>query len=245
MTYRCLPGLLALSIVAAWAGAGVAADPSKAPRVLMVLTPADIDAAGLLPPPPPEGSPRAAAELAELAELRAIEAGVSEGARAQARSDDAVKDGSIFAEAIGPEFDLTRLPATARLLDLVRNEEKGAADRAKALFRRKRPWIVDPKLKSCSTDDEALSSYPSGHATMGYAMGVVLAHLIPARAQPILQRSARYAEARLICEVHFRSDIVASQALGTAVAVEMLRSPTLQPTLTAAAAELRAASIGR
>ena len=42
-------------------------------------------------------------------------------------------------------------------------------------------------------------------------MGVVLASLLPDKAQAILQRASVFAENRLICGVHFRSDIVAGR----------------------------------
>jgi acid phosphatase (class A) len=133
------------------------------------------------------------------------------------------------------------LPATAKLLKEV-DEEQAAAKRAgKAAFQRPRPWIVDSTVVGCDhSDDKPKSSYPSGHATMAYAMAVVLSDLMPDRAGDILQRASDYAYSRLVCGVHFRSDIVAGQALGSAVGTELLHDPAMQADLTAARAELRA-----
>jgi hypothetical protein len=83
---------------------------------------------------------------------------------------------------MGPGFDLDRLPANRALFHTVREEEKVAADRAKDHFKRNRPWIADPTLHACATDDEPQSSHPSGHTTMGYAMASILARLMPSRA---------------------------------------------------------------
>src|SRR5262249_48913640 len=125
----------------------------------------------------------------------------------------------------------------------VRNDEKEAATVAKAFFGRSRPWLLEPKLESCSKGDKPKSAYPSGHATMGYSMGVVLASLLPDKAQAILGRAAQYAENRLVCGVHYRRDIVAGEALGSEVAVALLHNAKFKVEYDAAAAELRAAHL--
>ncbi len=115
------------------------AEDAAGPKPALMLSAAEIDPARLLPPQPAEGSPAARAELAEL---HAIEAARTPDLLAHAASDDVTKDASIFAAAMGPGFDLSRLPATARLMGEVRREEKAAADKAKAFFQRKRPVAV-------------------------------------------------------------------------------------------------------
>jgi len=226
----------------ATAAVGQRAPTPKPKPVAAFLSADDLDASRFVPPPPAEGSRIARAEIVEL---HAIEAGRSRAALARARADDVTKDASIFAAAMGPGFDLKALPATAKLMSEVRNEEKVAADQAKAHFARKRPWIVDPSFKSCSKDDEPLSSYPSGHATMGFSMAVVLADLAPERAPALLARAADYANSRLVCGMHFRADIVAGQVLGTEVAGDLLRNPRFRADRDAAEAELQAAHLIR
>jgi len=125
----------------------------------------------------------------------------------------------------------------------VRVEEKAAAKAAKLWFARNRPWIVDPRLQSCSKSDEPQSSYPSGHATMGYSMGLVLAQIEPVHASQIMARASEYAENRLVCGMHFRSDIVAGQALGGIVAAKLMANPAFRQDVGAAAAELKAAGL--
>jgi acid phosphatase (class A) len=201
------------------------------------LTPSQYDPARLLPPPPSDES---AATKDELAELKAIEAARSAFQLARAKSDDKTENASIFAETVGPGFDLAKLPATAKMLADIRRQEQAAANGAKIFFKRNRPWIVDPSLASCSKEDAPQSSYPSGHATMGFSMGVVLASLIPEKAQLILRRATEYAENRLVCGMHFRRDIQAGQTLGTVIATELMQSPSFRVDFDAAALELRA-----
>lgn len=181
-------GWIVAAALAGLAAAGAGAPgAAKAPGEIM-LQASDLDPASVLPAPPAPGSAQARRELGELREIDRTRRPADV---AQAHADSDTKDAGIFAEAVGPGFDLSRLPATARLFAIVRATEKDEADRGKAEFRRARPWIVDPKLHSCSRNDEDLSSYPSGHATMAYSMAATLARLVPDRAPAILARSPR------------------------------------------------------
>ncbi|HWA63209.1 MAG TPA: phosphatase PAP2 family protein [Caulobacteraceae bacterium] len=220
--------------------ASAAAPAAAAGHALKFLTPADVRPEALLPPPPADGSPRA---LAELAEVRALSAGAGPERRAQAQWDDANEDGTIFRSAIAPGFDLKALPATARLLAEVREEEAVAGGLAKTYFKRNRPWVLDPKLKTCSREDAPQSSYPSGHTTMAFSMAVVLAAAMPEASQQLMTRARDYAESRVICAAHFRSDTTAGEALGTAVATMLLRNEEFREDLAAAHAELVAAHL--
>ena len=236
---RVLPFLILA--VAAGAQAQEAPQGAHKPKpAAHFLSAAELDVHRILPPPPASGSLAAGAELAEV---RAMIAARTPLSLAHAKSDDVVKDASIFAEAMGAGFDLKTLPATAKLMAEVRVEEKAAADAAKGAFARQRPWIVDDKLDSCSREDAPLSSYPSGHATMGFSMAVVLADIAPSHAPALLSRAKDYAESRMVCGMHFRSDIVAGEVLGTSVALELLRNPAFKLDRDAAAAELQAARL--
>lgn len=216
---------------------GAASPPPPAP---LLLNAANLDPALLLPPAP---LPDSAVGHAELEQLHHMDASRTPAEVERARADDAVKDVTIFAAAMGPGFALDRLPETQALFHIVRAEEKAAADRAKTHFLRSRPWIVDATLHPCSTADEPQSSYPSGHATMGYAMAAILAQLAPDKAPAILARAADYANARLVCEVHFRSDVAAGQAYGMMIAERLMEQPEFRRHFDAAAAELKAAEL--
>lgn len=213
---------------------------APAAKALPMLDPGDLDPALVLPPPPPANSDQAQREMAELHQ---IESSRRPERVAEARADSDTKDVTIFREVLGPGFELSRLPATARLFAIVRATEKAEADRGKDEFRRPRPWIVDPALQSCSRNDEDYSSYPSGHATMGYSMAAILARLVPAKAAAIMARAARYGEARLVCEVHFRSDVTAGEALGLVIGERLMAKPAFRAAYDDARDELERASI--
>jgi acid phosphatase (class A) len=229
---------LALVVVAS----SLAADGPAHAAESKFLAPGTIDAAKLLPPPPADGSPR---QLEEMAELHRIEAARTADQLAQAQADAKNETVTMFAAVLGPSFDIAKLPATAQLFGDIANEEVASAKPAKTFFHRARPYTTDPSLKSCAekTDKPEFTSYPSGHSTVGYAMGVVLASLIPSRAQAILARSEDFAENRLVCGVHYRSDITAGEAFGTVLALDLMRNAAFRREYDAAAAELRAQQI--
>jgi acid phosphatase (class A) len=185
--------------------------------------------------------------LAEIAELKDIAAHRTQAELQQAARDDKDESGQFFASAIGPSFDLAKLPATAAMLADIGATEDVVSKNAKTFFHRDRPWIAIADWQTCSEHKPgpAQNSYPSGHATTAYAMGIVLALLMPDKAQAILARSSAFAENRLVCGVHFRSDIAAGQAFGTAIALDLLQNADFRKEYDAAATELAAAHLGR
>jgi acid phosphatase (class A) len=208
------------------------------------LTSKGFEPSQVLPPPPAAGSARANAEIDEL---KFIAAHRTDDEFAAAHTDAKEQTGAFFADVIGPGFDLAKLPATKTLLADVTDSEDAYTGPAKDFFARDRPWIVIPQLRgrTCTMvmPGPAKSSYPSGHTTNGYALAGVLAALLPARAQAILARADLYAEHRLVCSMHFRSDIVGGQALGTLVAQRLLADPDFRTEFDAARAELAAAHL--
>jgi acid phosphatase (class A) len=204
------------------------------------LRPADLDPALILPPPAPDDAP---ASVEERAELHRLAAARTPDRLARARHDDEVEDVTSIADALGPAFDLKRFPTTAKLFADLRKEDGAAAKRAKAYFERERPYFRDRALDVCDDGVDRRNSYPSGHATMGYAAAAVLADLMPGNAQIILARASDYAESRLYCGVHYRSDIEAGHVLGNVLVERLRTSPAFKAELEAARAELTAAAI--
>jgi len=204
-----------------------------------LLSPSEVDASRYLPPPPPAGS---AVEKRELKELHAIAARSSKALKAIATHDAKDESPDIFNNAIG--FDATTKPQTARLLQMVMEDEDGDSKTAKAYFHRLRPYAVDPSVRACEPVKKgkvkAANSYPSGHASLAFSMGVVLASLVPEKSQAILARANEYAEHRLVCGVHYRSDIVAGQQFGTILALKLMQNPGFKAQMDLARAELGA-----
>jgi acid phosphatase (class A) len=218
-------------------------------KTLLVLTSAETDPGLLLPPPAPDGSESQRRELAEVERMLKTR---TKERFAQAKWDNEHEDATAFAATIGPAFDLNKLPVTAKLLAVVLNDQSVAASAAKVYFHRQFPvaaigaanykeWTCDQDVKKPA--ERPLRSYPSGHATLGYSLGIVLAALVPEKSQAILARAADYAYSREICADHYHSDVEASHALGNALGILLLNNAALKPQFEASRAELRAAHI--
>jgi acid phosphatase (class A) len=218
---------------------------------LKILSPTETDPGRLLPPPPPDGSASQKKELAEVARL--VKARTPERF-AQAKWDNDHENASAFYATLGPDFNLDKLPITAKLLALVLNDQSVVASASKVFFHRRFPVVAAGEAVtsyskwSCDTDvkkpaDRPLRSYPSGHATLGYSLGIVLAALMPEKSQAILARAADYAYSREVCGDHYHADVEASHALGNAIGILLLNNSALKPQIEASKAELRAAHL--
>ena len=212
--------------------AALALSPAAAQAGL--LAPKEFAAGRYLPPPPD-----AATTSREMEELHAIAARSTADDRAVAKRDAENETPTIFNDAAG--FDLASTPRTFKLLSVVGDEEEVDTKDAKAYFHRDRPYAAEPSIKTCTPvkPGKAANSYPSGHATRAFSMGVVLSTLMPDKSQAILARAAEYAERRLVCGVHYRSDIVAGQQFGTVLALKLMQKPKFRALMAAAQAELK------
>lgn len=147
-----------------------------------------------------------------------------------------------FSCAAGARLDETSAPATLHVLTRVRSDAAIGSSRAKATFRRERPFVGNFQPICVERDAELSSSpsFPSGHATLSWAIGLVLAELIPERATEVLARARAYGESRVVCGVHFVSDIEAGRLAGAAVVAAEHGQTEFQTELDKARRELKA-----
>jgi acid phosphatase (class A) len=148
---------------------------------------------------------------AELDELLALQAARTPGALAAARADRK-KDIRQFYGALG--IDATNdssLGPVRAFLDRVETDVSIYVRAAKLRFARQRPYIIDSRLEPCTIDVADDQSYPSGHSSYGYVAAMVLAEMVPERRAKLLARADEFARQRMICGVHYASDIAAGR----------------------------------
>ena len=88
---------------------------------------------------------------------------------------------------------------------------------AKNNCRHKRPFKVNENPVCTPEEEEKLrkdDSYPSGHTALGWAWALVLAEIAPDRADAVLARGRAFGESRIICNVHWHSDVVQGRFMG-------------------------------
>ncbi len=229
--------LCAGALAAAAAQAPTVKPASAAPRVAYYIDATVLDLADLVPNPPAIDS---AANKAELAELHRIEAARTPEQIAAAKADEDDEDLFLYHTVLGAGFNADALPITAELGMHVKNEQSVAGGALKPVFSRPRPYKTDPTLHPVCALTELPNSYPSGHALTGYLEGLTLAELVPARRTEILARADEFAHNRLICGVHYPSDIESSRRVAYVVFGYMMATPRFQRDLAAARVELHA-----
>ncbi len=120
-----------------------------------------------------------------------------------------------------------------------------ASSKAKKIYMRARPFVVN-KEPTCSPNDEQFmvtnSSYPSGHSAFGWAWALILSEISPEQADAILARGRSFGQSRVICNVHWQSDVIEGRSLGAAVVARLHADPLFRAELEAARTELAGGS---
>lgn len=194
----------------------------------------DIDLIKLLPAPPANDSMQTKAELGEILTLQVART-PEIVRRAQA---DSVEDIWRFADVMGPKFKPDQLPAFATFFERVVDSEGAVVDTYKDIWKRPRPYLYSDLVKPVVKLSQS-GAYPSGHATVGTLMGIVLSNMVPEKRAAIMARAAEYANNRVIGGVHYRSDIEAGRITGTVIAARLQTRDDFNTAFDAAKSELR------
>jgi acid phosphatase (class A) len=175
----------------------------------------------------------------ELMEIHRVEQTRTPEQVAEAQADDKEEDIFSFRGVIGDWFTADTLPMTATLSAHVHNEESVVGGPLKNSFRRPRPYQLDSTLHPVCALNAEPTSYPSGHTLSGYLLAFTLAQIVPEKSQQILARADEYAHNRIVCGVHYASDLEASHRIAYVVFGYMMASPRFQKELAAARVETR------
>jgi|SRR5579863_3687925 len=227
--------LVALSI-----SCNPAAAQNRGPRGPVFVSTDQLDAWSILPNPPADHSPEAAADLAEVHRLQDTR---QPAQIAHAKADDAEEDIFIFRDVLGDKFTADALPQTAVLSTHLHNDEGVIGGTAKQHFKRLRPFNFDATVKPvCKTNNDVKDyGYPSGHSLTGYLEALALIQIVPEKRDAILARADDYAHSRVVCGVHYTSDTVASKLTAYAMMAIMMNNPQFRKELEAARTETRRA----
>lgn len=128
------------------------------------------------------------------------------------------------------------------LAEQVEDDVRPYVRAAKHRFLRLRPYEVETRLDPCIEDVRGDLSFPSGHATYGYVIAYLLADMVPERRAQLLARAQEFARQRMVCGVHFPSDIEAGRRGAEWLAQRFLASPEYQAAAVSVRRELREAT---
>ncbi len=133
-------------------------------------------------------------------------------------------------------------PQIYRLMRRVQTDARLSTGKAKNTYNRFRPFVWN-KAPICTPKKRAFlltnGSYPSGHSAIGWAWALTLAEIDPDHNTEILARGRAYSESRVICNVHWYSDIMWGKTMGASTVARLHANPEYQKALKAAKAELK------
>jgi acid phosphatase (class A) len=198
----------------------------------------------LVPAPPAAGSAGFALDEQVSREARALR-GSPRFAQAHIDAELGFPAGANqFSCAIDMDVDAVKTPALYRLLERSRIDASSATRTAKKHYQRARPFMVNGEPTCTPDDEEGLrgnGSYPSGHTSIGWAWALILSEIAPDRADAIQLRGRNYGESRLVCNVHWQSDILEGRFMGAAAVARLHDNAAFNKDLLAARREIAAA----
>ena len=195
----------------------------------------------LLPPPPSFGSSAYAFDQAVSKSSFALRGSPRWALAVEDADLTFPKAAGIFSCALEAPIDEKGTPALYRLLRRSLTDAGLSTYPAKNKYQRARPFTVN--LEPFCTPDEkdhlmTDGSYPSGHTSIGWAWALILAEIAPDRASQILARGRAFGESRLVCNVHWNSDVAEGRVVGAMAVAEMHTAAEFLMDLEAAKAEV-------
>ncbi|HET6420050.1 MAG TPA: phosphatase PAP2 family protein [Geobacteraceae bacterium] len=238
-----------LVIFMTFAGVAVAAPPADASgkhglRVAGFLADSDLpDSIALLGAPPADGSAAAAADEEAYRATRALRGSPRWALAARDSNLDFPEAAQVFSCALNAPITQKETPHLYDLLHRTLADASRATIKAKDYYHRVRPFVVNREGSCTPSFDTKISkngSYPSAHSTVGWVWALILAEIAPDRMNAILARGEAFGRSRVICGVHWQSDVAAGRILGAGLVARLHADPSFHAELEAARKELAA-----
>lgn len=242
--------LALLSALSAWGaentGASATANPMTpaVPRAMGYLPAGAMPSSAALVPPPPAPDSAAMARDEDVSRSALAMHGTPRWALA---AQDAVLSfpqvAETFSCALNAQISDETTPKLMTLLRRTLIDAGRSTSEAKRKYQRARPFMVNNKPMCTPDRDQALradGSYPSGHSAIGWAFGLVLSEVSPEQAEAIIARGRAFGQSRIVCNVHWQSDVLEGQMMASAVVARMHAEPAFRADVDAARAELTA-----
>lgn len=137
-----------------------------------------------------------------------------------ALSDESAPLSDVFSEALDINLSYETTPEILQLVERATNDAHKANSVVKNHYKRVRPFaqFKEASLKPETDEEEASTySYPSGHSSRGWMFALVLASVAPECAEQLFDRALNYANNRVVCGHHWKSDTDASLMLAAGI----------------------------
>jgi acid phosphatase (class A) len=156
------------------------------------------------------------------------------------------KAANIFSCAIDAEISQENTPQLYRLLRRSATDAGLSTYAAKKHYQKNRPFMIN-NAPICVPEKEAhlrtSGSYPSGHTAIGWTWALMFSELAPKYSDRALSRGWSFGESRLICNVHWQSDVQAGRTMGAATFARLHANTEFTSAMAAAKLEIAAVRI--
>ncbi|SDH63836.1 acid phosphatase [Propionivibrio dicarboxylicus] len=174
------------------------------------------DSRTFLPAPPTQDSAAFAADEAAYRRTRTLR-DTPRWTLAQADAELRFPQAAgAFSCALGQTISVQETPHLAALLSRLRADVALTGAGAKKHFQRQRPYLAHGDTSCTPEEKHKADSFPSSHAAIGWAWALMLAELAPERRDVLLKRGLAFGDSRVICGVHWQSDVDAGRLVGAA-----------------------------
>ena len=174
--------------------------------------------------------------------------------RGTKRWDQAIKDADLnfpaaadaFTSVLGFQISEDKTPFLYQLMRRTLADAGLSTYTAKNHYQRKRPFMTNGQPIGTPDEEEALrkdGSYPSGHAAIGWAWALILTEVVPEKTDAILKRGYEFGQSRIICNVHWQSDVDAGRIMGAAAVARLHANADFIAELAQAKSEVNAFEI--
>lgn len=193
-----------------------------------------------LPPPPADASIAGKADLAIFRATRSQRG----SQRWQLATRDAAADPASmlddFGCSLGTRLRPEAVPQLSHLMQRTMSDAVAVIGPPKERYRRPRPFrrARGPVCTPMSPEFRRSGSYPSGHSTVGWLYALILAELAPDRATAVLARGREFGESRVICGVHYVSDVEAGNTAAASLVAVLHGNAEFRADMAAAKEEL-------
>ncbi|MBR0165900.1 MAG: phosphatase PAP2 family protein [Prevotella sp.] len=162
-------------------------------------------------------SPRHAADLQRYEYAKTLR---TDASRHQQAVYDADADYShllqTYGEALGITLSESGTPAIYKFIDMIYNRSVNICKVIKGTYFRKRPYVElgeDTIVPEFENDERNSSSYPSGHASLSWALSLMFSEMAPDRQHQLLSRAYDFGYNRVIAGYHWPTDIDAGRLM--------------------------------
>jgi len=239
-----------LAVAGAWAAphpgklSGAVAQPDNWLTARGYLPKGALDGIALLGPPPAPDRLVGQADRQRFEETRALEG----SPRWSLATQDADLGKGVlhrYSCAVGAQIG-DDTPTLKHLLFKLQYDVRDVGNVPKDHYARPRPLIGNDKPLCVKRENWMVTnaSYPSGHSMIGWGWALVLSELAPDRADTLMENARDFGESRVICGVHYESDVEAGRLLGSAMVAREHAEPAFRADLAKARIELQRARKG-